>query len=70
MFLGDLVKCVLKEDLGTVVLSLSDLELGELDEELLVERSLAEFSQSTLIHKTCFGMLSLVFFEIGGFDIA
>ena len=70
MLLRDTLKGVFVQNLGSLVLPLSDLELGELDEELLVEGSLAKLSERTLEVKPGFVMAALVLLEVRRLNIA
>ena len=70
MFLRDTLKGVLVQNLCSLVLPLSDLELGKLDEELLVEGSLAKLSERTLKVKPGFVVAALMLFEVCRLNIA
>ena len=47
VLLGDVLQGIFEEDLGAVVLTLTDFELGKVDEELLIERTFAKFSKGS-----------------------
>lgn len=70
MFLRDALKGIFVQNLGSFVLSLSYLELGELDEELLVEGSLAKLSERSLEVKPGFVVAALVLFKVCRLNIA
>lgn len=70
MFLRDALKGIFVQNLGSFVLSLSYLELGELDKELLVEGSLAKLCERSLEVESGFVMAALVLFEVRCLNIA
>ena len=70
LLLRDTLKGVFVQNLGSFVLSLSYFELGELDEELLVEGSLAKLSERTLEIESSFVVAALVLFEVRRLNIA
>ena len=47
VLLGDVLQGIFEEDLGAVVLTLTDFELGKVDEELLIERTFAKLSKGS-----------------------
>ena len=70
VFLLNIFEGILVQDLRSLIFTLSLLKLCELDEELLVEGSLAKLSQGSFKHKSCSGMVPLVFFKVGSLHIA
>ena len=61
---------ILEEDFSPVVLTLPNLKLSEMDEELFVKGTSAELSQRSLVVEAGVSMVPLMLLKVGRFDKA
>ncbi len=67
--LGDVVERILVKDLRSFKFFESQLELGELDEEVLVEGLVAQLGQGSLVEKPRLVAVAMGLLELGRFDV-
>ena len=70
MLFWNVLQGVLVKDLGSIIFTLPNFKLGELDEELFIKSSFPELSERPLEVKTSISMVSLMLFKVCCFNIA
>ena len=68
VLLRNILECILKEDLGTIIFPLSNLKLRELDEEFFIESSSTQFSEASFEKEACICVIPLMLFKVGSLD--